>query len=141
MSRAARSGEWIGLVVLGTLSSLAFLAPWVRSGSATRNSFQMFRTAQRLDLDVLTPYRVIWFLVPVVGAAGLVLVMLGHRRSAAVVLFAVGLVIVVVALAVLASPVRAGPGVALGALAGLGHLGFSAWLVRRRRPTRPAATD
>ncbi len=142
MTRRDRIGEWLALVVLGAASTASLLAPWVRSGAATRNSFEMFRTAQRLDLDVLTSYRVVWFLVPVVGGAGLVLVALGHRLPAAAALVAVGVVMIAVALAVWTSSVSAASGVAFGAAAGLGHLGFSAWLVRRsRQPARPSTTD
>ena len=95
---------------------LAMQLEWVRSGSATRNSYEMFRSAQRLGLDELTPFRVVWFLVPVLCLGSLLMLGLVRYHVAtsylgAAFLGAASLVSVGVGAAVLAS----GLGVGLGA--------------------------
>lgn len=95
---------------------LAMQLEWVRSGSATRNSYEMFRSAQRLGLDELTPFRVVWFLVPVLCLGSLLMLGLARHHVAAsylgaAFLGAASLVSVGVGAAVLAS----GLGVGLGA--------------------------
>lgn len=48
----------------------AMWLPWFRSGSAGRNSFALFRAAQLLGIDWITPLRVFWFLLPVIFLCG-----------------------------------------------------------------------
>ena len=60
--------------------------PWMRTGAATRNSYELFRSAQRLGLDELTPFRVVWYLLPVATLAfGLCLASKQRRRAGLVV--------------------------------------------------------
>ncbi|MDA3039327.1 MAG: hypothetical protein O3C27_07310 [Actinomycetota bacterium] len=55
-----------GLATAGAALQLAVgQLPWMRTGEATRNSYELFRSAQRLGLDELTPFRVVWHLLPV----------------------------------------------------------------------------
>ncbi len=105
---------------------------WVRSGSATRNSYEMFRSAQRLGLDELTPFRVVWFLMPVLCLGSLLMIGLArHHASAsflgAAFLGAASLVSLGVGVAVLTS----GLGVGLGAplATGSGAVGLLAVVV------------
>ena len=65
--------SWVGPAVTATgafaIGVVAFL-PWLRTGHATRNSFQMMRTAELLDV-VTGPTSVAlraWYLVPVLVA-------------------------------------------------------------------------
>ena len=64
-----RRTEWIERIAIAVAIGLAAVGQLglIRTGSATRNSYEMLRSAQRLCLDELTPLRVVWFLVPVVG--------------------------------------------------------------------------
>lgn len=69
----------------------AMWGPWFASGSATRNSFGLFRAAQILGIEWVTPYRVAWFLLPIVLAAAAALLVFGAQRTGLVVLGALGL--------------------------------------------------
>ncbi|MFT7600525.1 MAG: hypothetical protein ACI8TP_003468 [Acidimicrobiales bacterium] len=114
-----------GAVAL-SLGAVGWLG-WVRSGSAVKNSYEMFRSAQRLGLDQLTPFRVAWFLVPVVSLAIVVLLVVGVRKAAAGLLAIESLVVGAAALAALVGGVAAGLGPPLGlstALVGLVAAGF-----------------
>ncbi len=62
------------LAACSLVSAGASLLGWTVSGSKVRNSYETFRSAQRLGLDQLTPFRVLWFLVPVICLAVLVAV-------------------------------------------------------------------
>ncbi len=92
---------------------------WVESGSVVRNSYEMFRAAQRLGLDVLTPLRVVWFLVPVASLLVVVLMAAGFVRSGLGVLVLEALLVGAAGVAVLVVGVRGGIGSLVGvALAG-----------------------
>ena len=60
----------------------AMWLPWFTSGSAGRNSFAMFRAAQLLGIESITPFRVLWFLLPVVLLAAAALHLFGLTRAA-----------------------------------------------------------
>ena len=106
----------LALGVGGTAAMLELVAgqlEWVRIGATGRNSYELFRSAQRLGLDQLTAFRVIWFLVPVATLAfGLCLV---ARRPALAgwVILAQSLVAGAAGLAVLTTGLDPGPGVML----------------------------
>jgi hypothetical protein len=74
----AASSLALGMAGVGQLA-------WIRSGSARRNSYEMLRSAQRLGLHELTPLRVVWYLLPVASLVVILLVVLGRRRVAALV--------------------------------------------------------
>lgn len=63
---------------------------WFTSGSANRNSFAMFRAAQILGIESITPFRVLWFLLPVVLLAAAALHLFGLWRSASATLAVLG---------------------------------------------------
>lgn len=71
--------------------------PWFHSGQAGRNSFAAFRAAQVLGIEWITPYRVAWFLLPVILAAAVAAWALGGRRLGAGVLLILGAVLTLAA--------------------------------------------
>ncbi len=120
---------------------LAMQLEWVRLGSAGRNSYEMFRSAQRLGLDQLTPFRVVWFVLPVLCLGAVLTVGLDRRGTAAFFLGVASTISVGVGLAVVTSGAGAGLGAPLAVFAGgvgLVSVGVSVGAaVRERR--RPAA--
>lgn len=114
-----RQGATIGTVLIAAVAVLGMWGPWFASGSATRNSFGFFRAAQVLGIEWVTPFRVAWFLLPILLAVGLVLVVFGARRSGLLVLLGLGAVLAATgALSVTAFDAR--PGSTLAAAAGTG---------------------
>ncbi len=103
------------MVMSSLVSAAASLLGWTVSGSKIRNSYETFRSAQRLGLDELTPFRVLWFLVPVLALAVLVAVAARMNRLAGVLLIVQCLLIASVGLVVIAAPLptASGPFVAL----------------------------
>ncbi len=103
------------MVACSLVSAGASLLGWTVSGSKVRNSYETFRSAQRLGLDELTPFRVLWFLVPVVAFAVLVAVATRMLRLGGALLIAQCLVIASIGLVVIAAPLptASGPFVAL----------------------------
>lgn len=77
----------------GSLTVLSMWLTWFRSGSAPRNSFGAFRAAQLLDLDFIEPFRVAWFLLPVMLAAVAAAWLFDQIRLGALLLFVLGLVL------------------------------------------------
>ena len=72
------------MTVLALGIAVLMWAPWVRTGQATRSSFEAFRALQILGLDQLTPLRVVWWLLPVLLAAVALVAGVGRMVSAAV---------------------------------------------------------
>ncbi len=73
--------RWVLGLGCGGVLVVAFL-PWVRSGERERNSFELLRSADRLDLIQGVPQRVAqlgWLLMPV--AVGIVVIALALGRS------------------------------------------------------------
>jgi len=92
------------------VGALAGWPTWTVSGSATRNSYASLRAAQVIGVDQLTPFRVVWFCVPVAASAiGLLLIARATRSAAAL-----GLLMSIVLLGfggvVLLTPVASGVG-------------------------------
>ena len=83
---------------------------WTRSGSANRNSYESLRSAQRLGIEELAPFRVAWFCVPVIAAAAVVLLVAGFRRSALGCSALVGLTLLAFGGGMLLTPVASGAG-------------------------------
>lgn len=77
-----------GLVAVGSM-----WLPWFWSGNASRNSFGFFRAAQVLGIEWVTPFRVGWFLLPVLLLVALALLGFGARRSGIAGLVVLGLVL------------------------------------------------
>lgn len=103
--------------VAALCGALAGWPTWTLSGSATRNSYASLRAAQALGIEQLTPFRVVWFCVPVAAATVLMLLTARAIRSAAVVGLVTSIVLVFFGGGVLLTPVAdgVGPWLALGA--------------------------
>lgn len=129
MKRPIDPVEVIGSIAAIACATVGWL-DWVASGAARRNSYEMFRSLQRLGLDELTPIRVIWFLVPVAALAALCSLLLRHRRVAAALLVVDGVVVGAAALVVLVAGVRAGSGSIVGVVAAVTAIGSAIGLVR-----------
>lgn len=92
---------------------------WTLSGSATRDSFASLRAAQILGIDQLTPFRVVWFLVPVACAATIIVVLVFGPRWAAIVAVPAGLVLLAFGGGMLTTSVASGVGPWLACGAGV----------------------
>ncbi len=100
-----------GLVrVLVTVAAVALAVvtwlPWVTTGGRSRSSYEVFRSAQALGVDQLTPLRVVWFCVPVVALGVVAWLAVGRPglaaaflAPAALLVGGAGLVVVVAGLA------------------------------------------
>jgi hypothetical protein len=117
------------VVVVAAPIALAQLG-WVRVGSVSRNSYEMFRSAQRLGLGHLTPMRVAWYLVPVASLAIGLTLALGRRRLAAGLLALQGAVVGATGSAVLVAEVAAGIGAMLAPIAALAAVAVAIGLAR-----------
>lgn len=106
---------------------------WTVSGSATRNSYASLRAAQAIGIDQLTPFRVVWFLVPVAAAAVVLLLLAGAPRSAAIVGIVTAIVLLLFGGGVLLTPAAAGVGPWLAAGSGLILIGGSVGLLAQGR--------
>ncbi len=117
--------------------ALTLWLPWVYFGSATRTSFGVFRSAQTLGLDELSPFRVAWFLLPIFALAVLGTVALGHVRVAAAMLVVLALLLGIPALVVVLAGLSAWGGkLALaGAVAAI-VIGAATSLARPERAQR-----
>ncbi len=115
IGRRVVDGLLVAAMVLGAISGWL---TWTVSGSAERNSYASLRAAQRLGIEQLTPFRVVWFCVPV-AALGLVVLLLARRRDLALISGGiVGLVLIGFGGAVLLTPVASGVGPWLACLSG-----------------------
>ncbi len=98
----------VGAAVIG----LAAFLPWLQTGHATRNSFQMIRTAELLD--VITGAASValktWYLVPLLVAVVWLTAALERTRLTA----AVGVVLTVATIVVSAVVLRSGVQTGLG---------------------------
>lgn len=85
----------IGLAVAVAIT----FAPWLRSGEARRDSHQLVRAAERLDVfdgAAAAAVRVGWALLPLVAALGVLALVRGWRRSGLAAGVAVGVTLLVV---------------------------------------------
>lgn len=105
--------------------ALAGWPTWTVSGSATRNSYASLRAAQALGVDQLTPFRVVWFCVPVAAAAIALLLVAGAIRSAAVIGVLTAIVLVAFGGVILRTPVASGAGPWLALASGVVLAGAS----------------
>jgi hypothetical protein len=77
--------------------------PWFSSGSAGRNSFAAFRAAEILGIGWVTPFRVFWFLLPIVLLASGLAWLLGFNRPAALGVTTIGAILSLSGVVALAS--------------------------------------
>ncbi len=119
-----------GAAVFG---ALAGWPTWTVSGSATRNSYASLRAAQALGIEQLTPFRVVWFCVPVAAAALMVLLVIRSTRSAAAVGLVTAVVLVFFGGGVLLTPVAGGVGPWLSLGSGVVLAGGSVGLLAQGR--------
>lgn len=119
--------------VAAACGAVAGWPTWTVSGSATRNSYASLRAAQAIGIDQLTPFRVVWFLVPVAAAAVVLLLLAGASRSASVVGILTSIVLLLFGGGVLLTPVAAGVGPWLAAGSGLVLIGGSVVLLSQGR--------
>jgi len=140
--------RWSLGLACGGLLVVAFL-PWVRSGERERNSFELLRSADRLDLidgAVQRATQLGWLLMPVaVGVVVLALAWGRHRIGGVAALFAGVLASVVGALVAGSSlDTTAWPAVALGlglVVVVLAILELVGERIFDRVSTKPAAGD
>lgn len=116
-----RACGWL-LVVLGVIAvAVGSFLPWVWSGAASRDSFEVVRAARRLgvvDSDLLSGGLVLWYFVPLFAATTLLLVALRRERLAGAAAGVLGVVVLVVGLMVLSSSADVGSGPAVSSTAG-----------------------
>lgn len=111
MSTNARQRAADGVLACAlVLASVSGWFTWTRSGSADRNSYESLRAAQRLGIEELTPFRVIWFCVPVISFAVVVLLLTGFSRWALALGALGGFVVLVFGVGMLLTPVASGIG-------------------------------
>lgn len=120
-------------VVLAATGGLIGWLPWLHVGAGRRDSYGLFRAAQRLGFDQITPARVLWYLVPVVAIASVVALLAGYPRLGLALLSSESVIVGVVSVSVVL--VGASPGVTLavgpwsGAVLGVLGLVFAAWVL------------
>lgn len=111
------------------VSSVAYVAiawlTWLKVGESSRNSYEIFRSAQRLNLEALDPLRFAWFFVPVVTLVVLVCMAVGYRRSAAALALVQSAFVGAIGLIVLISGVESGLGPIVAVAAGALGASFS----------------
>lgn len=129
-----------GLVVLLALVVASTFAPWLRTGSAERTSYEAARSAVNLDLVdgvVARLARTVWPFVPLLAALAALALVAGLPRLAAAGAVVVAVLVGAFALVVAASPRHRAWGCPLG-------LGLSVALVPTAalaaRPTRTGAS-
>lgn len=115
------SGRWrlVTAVAGAVLQLVVGQLAWMRTGTADRNSYELFRSAQRLGLEELTPFRVVWYLLPVATLAFGLCLASRQRRMAGLVVALQSVVVVAAGIAVWAVGPGAGIGPKLAIPAGL----------------------
>jgi hypothetical protein len=101
---------------------VAFL-PWVRSGERDRNSFELLRSADRLDLldgVVQRAAQIGWLLLPVAVGIVVVALALGHGRIAAAGALAAGLASLIIGALVVGSSLDTTAWPAVASVLGVG---------------------
>ncbi len=115
---------------------LAWL-PWIETGDTRRNSYEMFRSAQRLGLEQLTPIRVLWFLMPVIAGAAILAGLVGFRRVTGLLSILVGLVVGLVGFIVALSDAAVAVAPSLAAMVGVAAIGSGGFLLRNSQGPVP----
>ncbi len=116
----------LALAFVTLLNSGVSWLTWVKVGASERNSYEVFRTAQRFDLEALDPLRFVWFMSPVATLACLLLVAIQMRRPAGLLVLFQSILVAAVGLAVLLVGVESGLGPLLGFASGITGIGLGA---------------
>lgn len=117
--RFHRPNSWgwaLGGVVIA--NALVGWLTWIKVGASTRNSYEVFRSAQRFQLEQLDPLRFAWFMAPVLTLVCVLLLAIGYSRSAAGVGLIQSVFVGLMGLAVLIIGVNTGLGPLIAALVG-----------------------
>ena len=131
------TSRWAAAVTLagGLIGAGAAWLTWTVSGSVERNSYASLRAARLLDLEFLTPFRVVWFLIPVAVLVLAVLLLAGADRVAAAVGLGIGVVLVGFGVRMLLSPFAGGVGPWMSCVGGIvATAGAMAVIAQARRP-------
>ncbi len=112
---------------------------WMRTGTADRNSYELFRSAQRLGLDELTPFRVVWYLLPAATLAFGLCLASQQRRLAGLVIAVQSVVVVAAGIAVWVVGLGVGIGPKLAIPSGLVGLAGGILLALRQDPAQGLA--
>ena len=128
-SPASRPAAGIAALSMFAAIAVAWL-PWVRTGSRTRNSYEVFRSAQRLGLEELTPLRVLWFVIPVIAAAAVLAGVANQTRVFGLLAAFVGVTVAIAGLLVAISGAGAGSAPLLAVAVGLAAMVSGVLLVR-----------
>ncbi len=124
--------RWVAMVG-ATLVVVASFLPWAGSGSSTRNSYELVRAAERLDIVTGWPATVMpgWYLVPVVVALAGMAGLAGWRYLPAAAAVIVGGATLIMVAVVADSPLALTPGAWGAAAAGALSLGAGGWAMSR----------
>ena len=113
------------LGLTGAVSALAvaaLFAPWLRTGSATRNSFQVVQAADHLDVlpgGPQTLLSVVWAFVPLLAVLGVLALIVNRAWAAAGLLVGVGFLEAIFGVVVMNAPRSADWGAKAGLAVGL----------------------
>lgn len=113
------------LSLMGVLSALAvatLFAPWLRTGSATRNSFQVVQAAERLNVlpgGPQTVISVVWAFLPLLAVVGVLFLTINRFRVAGALLVLVGFLEAIFGVVVMNAPRSADWGAKAGLAVGL----------------------
>ncbi|MCP4085280.1 MAG: hypothetical protein GY745_09570 [Actinomycetia bacterium] len=118
-------GVLAGLLVVGV--GTMFL-PWASSGQTSRNSIELMRSADRLDLLdgwMASVGLGVWLAMPFVAAAAVVALTLGHRLLGTALGAVVAVTLVAGVWAVKAAPLRADGGMTVALIVGVLTMAFT----------------
>jgi hypothetical protein len=135
MGRVAR----LSLVASAAATVAASFGPWLRTGGATRSSYEVVQAAERLEVLASGPQVAIsaaWAFLPLLAVLSLLALALGRARLAAGVALVVGLLAVSLAFAVMNAPGSAEWGASAGLGAGLALIVATATTARTARSPR-----
>jgi hypothetical protein len=131
--RRQAAGTLVVAIGAGSMVAFAFF-PWVVTGEAERNSFELVRAGRELgvlDEGIARVGGIAWFLVPLIAASTWLLLALRQWTWAAALGTITGAAGVVMGIAVRNAPVSTRPAVALTMFAGLATVGGAALLFQR----------
>jgi hypothetical protein len=115
--------------------ALTSFLPWATSGRASRSSYELVASAERLEVldGVAAAAAPLWYLVPLAAACAFLAAVLGRTVLAAGVAAATGVAAIVLGAAVNSSPLGADVGCAAATLAGAVSVAGAAVAVWQRR--------
>lgn len=119
-SMVTRAAPW-ALTASTVVAVAVTFAPWLRTGSATRTSYEVVRSAERLEVMAARPQlvvSVVWAFLPMVSALSILASTLDRRYLAAGSAAVVGLAVAVLAAVVARAPRSADWGTQAGLASG-----------------------